>query len=272
MAIESFKDDIGLKISLPQKNVNTAADQELIFNSAWPNLATYKLVHVVTNAPPDVATVLFEHNLGFVPAVFFYQKYFASGALVNTRSSLIVDEKAVYIYPAAFGATTFVPVDDYLVISIIDIEQNVEYPTFKTATTRDLLLNTDYGLKVAKEGKSITSTSPRDYVFHSGARSPMVHSITWKDTTSLLFNQVAFQATHNLPYTPLFALFGAYDYFQAPPGVTTQGNCYVPLNGFAGITSVDNAINVQGNGSSGKISCVIFKDPFEQTDIQEIQL
>jgi len=271
VAIESFKDDIGLKISLPQKNVNTAADQELIFSSSWPNVSVYKAIHVQVNAPPDVGTLVYEHNLGFVPAVFNYQlatDIYTNGSngLVNTRSSIFVDRKGIYVYPAAFGATTMLSYNLYLVITTINIEENVQYPTFKTATTRDLLSNTDYGFKVAKVGKSITSTSPRDYVIHSGARSPMVHSVSVGTPSGGYFS-----ASHDLPYTPMFSAFvSTADY--AMPGVTLDGDVWQSVTGFAGTDANGQDIRIRDGFFYNKYSIVIFKDPFTQTDIQEISL
>lgn len=266
MATESFKDDVGLKISLPQKNVNTAADQELIFNSSWPNLSIYKAIHVTVNAQPDIGTLVYEHNLGFVPAVIPYTPTGVSGGIVNSRSSFFVDKKGIYVYPASFGATTALTYDLYLIITTINIEENVQYPTIKTATSRELLTNTDYGFKVTKEGKDITSTSPRDYVIHSGARSPMVHSVTAGAASGGVFT-----ATHDLPYTPMFlAYIGASDYDM--PGINLQGNVYLSVTGFTGVTTTDTSISIDENFFYTKNSIVILKDPFTQTDVQEIAL
>ena len=69
----------------------------------------------------------------------------------------------------------------------------------------------DYGMKVAKTGKSITSTNPRDYRFHSGINMLKVFREV-SGVKSLVRGVVGtIDITHNLGYKPMM-----FSYFSLP--------------------------------------------------------
>lgn len=69
----------------------------------------------------------------------------------------------------------------------------------------------DYGIKVAKEGKDITSTDPRDYRFHSGINILKIFKEGF-GTKSVAHGVVGtVDVTHNLGYKPM-----VFSYFKHP--------------------------------------------------------
>lgn len=69
----------------------------------------------------------------------------------------------------------------------------------------------DYGIKVAKEGKDITSTDPRDYRFHSGINMLKIFKEGFGTKSVARGDVGTVDVTHNLGYKPM--VFG---YFKHP--------------------------------------------------------
>lgn len=69
----------------------------------------------------------------------------------------------------------------------------------------------DYGLKIMKSGKLLTSTTPDDYIFWSKYPTLKVHSSSGLQTVAMGVTSFTTKTiTHNLGYIPIFR-----GYFQA---------------------------------------------------------
>jgi hypothetical protein len=69
----------------------------------------------------------------------------------------------------------------------------------------------DYGMKVAKTGKSITSTNPRDYRFHSGINMLKIFKEAFGSKSVSTGVVGTIDVTHNLGYKPI-----VLSYFKHP--------------------------------------------------------
>lgn len=87
----------------------------------------------------------------------------------------------------------------------------------------------DYGIKIAKDGQSVTSTDPSDYIFWSKYKSLSLYS---KVTTSLTLSAgnttASATVTHSLNYHPyvwVFASDCAGRYCRLPYGIYLCSDC-----------------------------------------------
>lgn len=171
----------GIKVSQKGYNVDTAADYELLFNSAWPLL---KIESQGTVVITDIASdqVIYTHNLGYPPVFWvFEQSGSTSGMTGNNHQSL-------WLYPSQFmvnetelrfqgfgGASLGARTIRYFIFRLpIDVAYTA--PIINESATSQTIID-NYGIKVAKDGKDVSSTDMRDFVLHSSTKSPMVHKV-----------------------------------------------------------------------------------------------
>lgn len=257
-------DDFGIKLSQTGRDIDSAGDAELIFNSSWP---TVKVVFSGQfNALVPERVVLYEHNLGYTPAFMHYTidraSDFRDGKFEIFREIVSADKKNIYWNPGAGGGPFTIKMG--LVIYDIDLEKNFSAPVIKTGASSGLTASKDFGIKLTKEGKDTSSSRLEDYIIHSAARSPMVHSVTNVTPNDVgVGGQKRHTFTHDLPYNPVFMV-----YLQT----ATRGEEYALLNNFAGITTSENDITVLDVAPGKKATLVILKDPFTIDDnVQDIK-
>lgn len=250
-----------VKLAQPGYDVKTAGDENLIYNSNWPLLKASKAGSYKTKEIGVVNTVA-EHDLGFIP--FFW--YFANTP-INTwavfltagqeaRSEFMgplgdgameIDAKSLKFQPrGSFPAVTG-PAQLYYQIFALDITKQYNAPIIKLGGIQGSRPNRVF--KVAKEGKDISSDNLFDFVIHSRARSPLIHSVNPSPGA-----QTNFVVPHNLLYQPLF--FG----FEK----TSRGTYKSMFTGQGGSDSFqadDTKVTYQGSGAK-EITIVILKDPF----------
>lgn len=93
----------------------------------------------------------------------------------------------------------------------------------------------DYGIKISKDGKSIESTDPADYIFWSKYHSRTI--LIQGSTTILCANNATTKLTitHNLGYIPQVALFSD----------TSGGyNMKIPWELFNPVTGYDESVRI----------------------------
>jgi len=265
--VRTDNSDYGFLVSQLGVDVTSAADQQLITASSWKNM----MIHSTgTVSVPFGSTVDIEHDLGYPPMWLVWQVNSGESHLINTTVSEARMTSTELSLTNDFLSTGPVTLRYY--IYRIPINQNFTAPIYKTSEIDYLQKDKDIGIKVMKPGKKYTSTDLRDYNYHSGTRSPMIHSVTYGATTNQTFTDPSggsrsgnfLRYTNNLGYVPIFfgfysgdnqiwtSLFGPE---QSPPKL------FVFNNG-------DMAIQTISAGQYGSI--VAFKDPYSVGDVQEI--
>lgn len=188
----SQKSDYGIVISQPGYNAGTTSSQNQIFNSSWPSLQ-----EAFARSIP-VGTTQVAHGLKFTPFSVYYSVA-NSGSLPSFTSLGFnvanVDATNIYI-PSSTSAT-------YVVGYNIDLTKDIDYPTLQ-GTNVKLNYDPDYGIKVVKSGKLISSTDLRDYILHSRCQSALVLAVktqaTTKSTPTIAGGGGAIQYTSTLGY------------------------------------------------------------------------
>lgn len=238
-----MSNDFGIKVSQIGQDV-TDGDTQQVFSSSWPvlRIITAKelrdLSHSATTIP---------HNLKFTPAFITYGPTSDSN-LNMPRQNIYADSSNLYWSHPGVGSILD---DTYIIVLDVDIETAFKAPQINASTSSQAVSVSDFGIRLTKPTKDVSSKDLRDYIIHSSARSPMLHAVVPGVTDS----NGSFSYTHDLPYNPIF-----FVYAQAL--TASFGNPYVLLNNFAGVTTSGSTISITGALSNTKVSVVILKDPF----------
>lgn len=244
--------DIGIKVALTEDGLNSP-DELLAFSSSWPTLKMVTIGRYWMGGVYDANGFfkIYEHNLGFVPFVISYQLFSGNiNPMYNATGLTYFDNQAIYFAGGGSQGTSGVSGSPIIVFAL-DIEKPYKAPQVKTMGSAHGLVTSDYGLKIAKEGKTIKSKDMRDFVMHSNTRTPLVHSVNVGVCGA--DNTVTFY--HDLPYNPLFYVFMKR---------STSSNKYFSLYSNQ-ITTSGNSIQVY-DAPGTQVSVVILKDSFDIED------
>lgn len=249
-----------VKLAQPGYDVKTAGDENLIYSSLWPLLKIYKQDSFII---PDVTqtTVIAEHDLAF-PAMFWF---FSNASISNWSGGgpMINERRSEFFGPVGFGAN--IKINDnqlvyetdgsntsslqlYYYIFGIDLSKQYTAPIVKVGA-QSAGRSTSRVFKLAKEGKSSNSTDLNDFVVHSRARSPLVHSVNPSPGSVK-----SFTVDHNLGYNPMF-----FGYIKRSDGYYTL--TATGPGGASSFTSDENTVTYTNTGDR-EITIVILKDPF----------
>jgi len=255
--------NFGAKGSTKGYNVKTVADYLQLFNSSWPLL---KVEHgaaatITLNATPQT---IYTHGLGYAP---FY--IIVSGGEIDANPNGIGVDSNVLAYDGshAIGGTY----SFYYYVCRLSLTDNYTAPTVLGSTTTTNV-NDDYGFKVMKPGKDISSTDLRDYALYSSSRSLMVHKVdngvSVLDGGGYYVRAVA----HGLSYVPMGFAFVQYGanivghnatyYYSISPAVGVSVSNYA-LDG-TNMTMRTDSFYVS---AASNFSAVILKDPFSKETV-----
>lgn len=243
--------DYGIKVSQRGFDARTCPDYKLLFNSGWP------LLKILDSGTMTNATgVITSFSYGYVPAFW----WFSDGKVGTAHTpgvanfgytfndNLAISATGLSVRPSGPGTN----ITGRYYLFALDIETPYQSDSIVLPTVDDIanLTDTDYGIKVAKEGKSVDSTDLRDFSIHSGTRSPMVHSVT---PGSKAASPSTVTVTHGLGYAPM-----AFVYFKITPTFTD----------YAILTGADDSFVIVGTNDltftlpyACDYSVVILKDP-----------
>lgn len=172
-----------IQVCQPGFDVRKCPDWAYLFNGNWPNLAI--AFEKTVNATSGSGTVL-THNLGFMPLVMAW--YTAGGVTYGRVPGLqLQSDKNVII----INTTGQITVRAYN----IDISKEASYPLPQSANAK-LPYNSNFGMKVAKDGRFITSNNLNDFILHTRAQSPAVLNVATEQGKYYLRSN----ARHYWPY------------------------------------------------------------------------
>lgn len=247
-----------IKLAQAGFDVKTAGDENLIYSSEWPLLEIYKQDSVTYDVTQD--TILTKHDLGFPPVFWYFSNmsesaWQGSGALNQAKraeffgpvgdGTLGIDGGQL-TYKAGFPFTSGVA-RIYYYIFALDLTKQFDAPIIKVGA---LAGGNDgnHVFKIAKHGKNVASKDLSDYIIHSRARSPLIHSVN--PSNGSVKN---FVVNHGLGYTPMF--FGY---------VKNNGKYSLLQTGQGGSSSfLSDEKNITFNDNGGKeLTIVVLKDPF----------
>lgn len=258
-----------VKLAQPGYDVKTAGDENLIYSSKWPLLKIYK--HGSFRVP-DVsqATTVTTHDLKFTP-VFWYFSNATLNAWTNGFGDVLANEdRSEFFGPTGGGSFSidgsklnFIPevftmtgaLNIYYYIFALDLTKQYTAPIIKIGAISGLG-DDRFAFKIAKRGKSVDSKRLDDFVVHSRARSPLIHSVNpGKVTEDLGGGSYGFTVQHNLGYLPMF-----FGYTKNANG--SYSLIYTGSGGSTLFTSDENKIRFSEGANTREMTIVILKDPF----------
>lgn len=263
--------DYGIKISQPFYDATKSADANLLFSSSWPTMPiaiekTYTNILYSGDTDFDGTTITLNHNLGFVPFYSVWTTTFSPRLTSRfPPGSFSPTADATNIYTDVSNALYQIHVTVYN----ISLETSVEYPFIKTSGTTAPYDN-DFGIKIVKEGKDISSTDMRDFILHSRCQSPQV--LTIKTEADAVTSSLG-GGTRDILYTPtvqtpLWAFGFAKNVFGKWRGSGYYAQSYPRL--FV-TPNTDGTytykLNIGSEAANPKAALVILRDPMFASNI-----
>lgn len=266
--------DVGFKIAKPFFNVNTAGDADLILNSSWPTLQiafeqTVPVLITSTGATTFTYSASVTHNLQFPPftcawgiysdgtteRLVYIEKNTSSIAQFSITNSIASVSGSGDTAQAAFNMTSV-----HFKCYNLDISKDVEYP-FVKPPQQQTSIDSDFGIKMVKEGKSLDSKDMRDYIIHSRCQSPLVLAVKTEKTAAE--DHFGGTVTYKSPYTYLSWVFGYMKSGSTYRSVPSSAQSYPKLI----IDPLSFTYSLQHLNASGDdgASIVVLRDPFFTT-------
>lgn len=151
-----------IQICQPGFDVRNCPDWAYLFNSDWPSLA---IAYETTVKPNTGGTTTVTHNLGYVPFVSMWlEDGGKSYGRTNYQGSITTTD---FTFSATYASSATIRFYN------IDITKEASYPLPLGANAK-LPYNDNFGMKIAKNSRAITSTNLNDFVLHTRAQSPAV--------------------------------------------------------------------------------------------------
>lgn len=257
------KSDVGIKLSQPFFDAETASDKDLYFSSSFPLLKEEKTgVFNINSLPHSGGLVsVYQHKLGYFP--FFVIQDDQGKMRLGTEWQ--VDNFALYfldsssLFPPTGGTGNF-----RWTIYRLDIFDPFEASDKEDGAVSSTVYDPNFGFKFAKAGASIDSDDLRDFTLHSRGRSPLLNVVNVKD-----WQQGAASESHaytsTLPYNPL-----AFAFVQQR-GVPRAYNMQNGGQATPRLTRADKTITVNSAGNSTQRSSIMtFKDPFLSPNVIQV--
>lgn len=245
--------DYGTKITRPGFDVHTAADRELVFSSSWPILKIQEEgTGTIDDSGPFTITT---HNLGYNPAFILFVDDGSGTEIVFTGISQFIQITDTELKWTADAATLGRSVEYryYIFYHNLATEFTADNIELSETTSNE---GKDYGIKIAKEGKDIYSTDPRDYVLHSGYRQWMLHK-SGAGTSNGTGDVITI--THDLGYKPVYFLYA----LDTSPGATDVGYHLFGNADDSTVTATTSTISFEIAGLGFDYAYMIFKDNLE---------
>jgi hypothetical protein len=211
MAVQN-KDVYGVVASMLGVDALDAADQDLILSSSSPLLKIDKEFTITLTLDGLTVQTLATHNYGY--PCFFLVYVISGGVLMNEFiTNLIVDNNTVKIDTPKTGTFTF-----RIITCRNPLNKALTTPVFSTQSRESALRDRNYGLIVAKNGKSTDSTDYRDFTFHSDTRNLLVHKVDYRefgngypDGLGGTMSGYGMYTQNDLPYRPVYYVFVSLD-------------------------------------------------------------
>lgn len=264
--------DVGIKISKPGYDANTAAGANMVFDSSWPSLPIILRIAVDF---ADINTPI-PHKLGFPPFAMAWcygdDQYGSTTPGATNRFIPSVDATNIYlktVFPIGVVAPTYVMV----LVYALDISKDIDYK-LAPGSTFNLSYDNSYGFKIVKPGKNIDSKDMRDFSIHSRCQSPLIQAIKTEATRNPNNDRSVGTPTSTIQYTnrgiePVWV----YGYLKI--GTVMAASLGVPVGTYRstplysqgyprmftdGITSYISYIRSGANADLGA-SIVVLRDP-----------
>lgn len=256
--------DVGLKISKPGYDARKTSGQNVVYNSSWPTLAVAFETTITNPLTSGGATATVAHSLGFPPFTYVWaigpDPSGLTGAVCSRRIPVTADVDGTNVY-LKVGGTSGIETDFLFTATKLnikcfqlDLSKDIDYilapgETFKTP------YDNNFGFKVTKLNKDVSSKDLRDYAIHSRCQGSLILAVKTQDTNDPA-NPTTTQYTNKFS-TPVWV----YGYVRGTNGrykwAALGGQAY-PITKTDGF--VTNLAYIGAAGDNG-VTLVILRDP-----------
>jgi hypothetical protein len=257
------KSDYGIKIAKAGFDALTAADNDLLFNSAWPSVQ-FSMVKTMRKTS-DLYTPI-PHGLGF-PTIAFLIGGDEATTVMTGQST---DDTNIYV-ATGFSTKNVGDVIGTLVIYPVNISVDVEY-SYTAVQSVNTPYDPNYGIKMVKPGADIESEDMRDYVLHSRCGSPLVLAVKTQETVNPE-NPTWVQYTSKLGYPTLNFGYAGVAEGTADGNISYGKNAYkfAPQGGQAAPIAYTDGFTVQTQLQDSRASVICLRSPmFAVTNTAEV--
>jgi len=192
----------GIRVAKPGYNVNTCADFESAFDSRYPNLKIAFQGKFTTTSSSSAQTVV-THSLGYAPVFWIYvkDKYGTNNITLATSgySQFFGINSTNLVYDGGLSDV----IEIYYYIFHQRIDQNITYNTVSNTPTTPSGSSSNYGIRVAKAGFDVKTTTPKNLAWSSEYPSPIIQ----KMDTGTLTSSTEKTVSHGLNYYPQYFLY-----------------------------------------------------------------
>ncbi len=244
-------EDYGIKISVPNIQVELASDIESLFSSKFSTLKILSWGNLsLTTDGSGNGTASVNHNLGYTPAHFIFRKGTASFSFLDTNTyanafTPVTQDQSIWMGNSVFNVYS---TTTQLVVSASAQTANTTY-TFRYYLLVDLAesysgasgisLQNDSGMKVSKPGQDVKSAPEYQMVYSNKYKSLQYYDVGYKtqllslpevDCTLNDTPQTAgtyLDIMHGLGYPPFFLAWA--DGPLLGSGVGQTGNFLIPF-------------------------------------------
>lgn len=241
--------EVGLKLSKPGYDANRTAGSNLIFSSSWPSLP---IAFQKTIPNPGGGAFTIDHNLGFPPLIFVWAYGPDPSGVASTAQRIqafqTVDTTKVYLTSNDFTTATYVHIKCFQV----DLRRDLDY-ILAPGDRFNFPYDPNFGIKIAKPGKNISSKDYRDFSVHSRCQSPLILAVKTQDTTNAANPKtVQYTVKNGVPVW-------VYGYIRTSLGRYK----YSPFTGVAPENTTTNGVvtNITWSGTDTGATLVILRDP-----------
>lgn len=252
---------VGFKISKPGYDARRTAGNNYVYNSNWPSLPIAFQATIANPITGGASTGSVLHNLNFPPLTFIW----AIGpdpsgiGMTARRINVMADVDKTTVYLKASGLSgiesdfLYTATKLHIKCFLLDLSKDQDYD-LAAGDTFNAPYDNNYGIKVAKPNKDITSVDMRDYSLHSRCQSPLILAVKTQATVSPS-NPGTVQYTTKLNY-PVWV----YGYKRQ----TSNGRyAFAPYDGNGGpriFTDGFRTYNTFGTSTNGA-TIVVLRDP-----------
>ncbi len=206
--------DVGIAVSQKGKEVQTTADRNLLFSSAFQTLKIFNVYSVSTTIPSSgINTITINHNLGYIaPYRVIYNGSTTRGQGTSYPGIVDGDGLGIFDFDRQYADKFELNIDgnfDTITSSVGDTVYFTVYiflDDFTAVTEKnvnsDLTTSTedeDYGFRVSKDGVDVKTGADIDMVTTSSTYTNIIHKKGTSATSAV---------SHNLGYVP--PMFGYF--------------------------------------------------------------
>lgn len=212
---------VGFKLSKPGYDANRTAGSNFVFDSSWPSLPIAFETTIPNTITGTGSSASIPHGLKFAPFVMIWAYAPDPSGIGNVGVRFIAAADTTNIYLNGNSSST--PPFNATTLKIrafqLDLSADIDY-LLATGDTYNQAYDPNFGIKVVKQNKDISSRDMRDFALHSRCQSPLILAVKTQATS---------KSANVVQYTSALS-YAVWVYGFIKIGSTLAGSLGMPAN------------------------------------------